>query len=134
MPLPGTEIQTVSVLVVDDDQAIRESLGELLRHEGYTVATASNGAEGLSALKRFRPKLVVLDLNMPVISGDEFRLVQRLDPDLRRIPMVVLSAVDRVRERAADMEADAWLAKPVKVGDLLGVVERFCGAPGPPAR
>jgi CheY-like chemotaxis protein len=61
------------------------------------------------------------------LSGGEFRLVQRLDPDLRRIPTVVLTAVDRIGELAAELEADLCLAKPLKLGELLDAVERYCG-------
>jgi CheY-like chemotaxis protein len=125
------DAESVSVLVVDDDDAIRETLREILQDEGYTVATAANGADALRILKGLLPKLIVLDLNMPHLSGDEFRLVQRLEPALRGIPTVVLSAVDRMRERAAELEADAYLAKPVKLHDLLTIVARFCG--GAPA-
>jgi CheY-like chemotaxis protein len=119
---------SVSVLVIDDDCAIRETLSEILRDEGYTVATAGNGADALQVLKHVRPRLIVLDLNMPVMSGGEFRLVQRLDPSLRTIPTVVLTATDRVRERVAELDVDAYLAKPIKLGELFTVVERFCAA------
>jgi CheY-like chemotaxis protein len=117
--------------VVDDDFAIREALGEILHDEGYTVATAANGAEALQILKHQRPEMILLDLNMPVMSGADFRLVQRLDPALRSIPTVVLSAAGRLRERTIDFEADACLKKPVRLADLLATVERFCGSPKP---
>jgi CheY-like chemotaxis protein len=126
-PHPVDGLEPVSILVVDDDQAIRESIAEILEDEGYNVVTAGDGAQALQLLKRLRPKLIILDLNMPVLSGDEFRLVQRLDPDLRRIPTVVLSAVDRMPERASELQAAACIAKPIKLPDLLAVAEQFCG-------
>jgi CheY-like chemotaxis protein len=122
-----TAADSVSVLVVDDDRAIRETVQEVLQDEGYSVVTAADGADGLRVLKALRPKLIVLDLNMPVLSGGEFRLVQRLDPSLCDIPTVVFTAGDRARERAVELEADGYLAKPIKLADLLAVVQRFCG-------
>jgi CheY-like chemotaxis protein len=129
-PGSGRGVPPVSVLVVEDDRAIREILCEILQDEGYTVATACNGAEALQLLKRLRPDLIVLDLNMPVMNGGDFRLVQRLDPAFRNIPTVVLSAVDRLQEHAAEIEAVLCLAKPVKLRELLAAVERFCGPRG----
>jgi CheY-like chemotaxis protein len=119
--------ESVSVLIVDDDGAIRETVQEILQDEGYTVAIAANGADGLRVLEAVRPKLIVLDLNMPVLSGGEFRRVQRLDPSLRGIPTVVFTAAGRARESAVDLEADGYLAKPITLADLLAVVQRFCG-------
>src|SRR5579862_4027549 len=88
-----TDIEdSLSILVVDDDRSIRQTLCEILQDEGYTVSTARNGAEALEILKHRRPRLILLDLNMPVMNGGDFRLVQRFDPVLRRIPTVVLTA------------------------------------------
>jgi CheY-like chemotaxis protein len=104
--LPRARVDTrspASVLVVDDDRDIRDALQEILTGEGYTALAAANGAEALQLLKRFRPQVILLDLNMPVMDGGDFRLVQRLDPLLRQIPIVVLTAVDRMSERTADL-------------------------------
>ncbi len=127
----GNEIiDSTSVLVVDDDQAIQDTLREILQDEGYRVQTAGNGVEALRVLRRVRPSLIVLDLNMPILSGDEFRVVQCLDPALRDIPTVVLSAVDRLDARTPGLGVEVCLAKPIKLGDLLAVVKRFCGPAG----
>jgi CheY-like chemotaxis protein len=115
---------SVSVLLVDDDLSIREVLVEILEDQGFSVATASNGAEALTLLGGIRPDLILLDLNMPVMNGSEFRKAQRSDPSLREIPTVVMSAVDRMPDQIADLAVSETLAKPVPLHDLLAVVER----------
>lgn len=116
----------VSVLVVDDDLMIREVLVEILEDRGFSVATACNGAEALALLGRLRPDLILLDINMPIMNGPEFRKAQRTDPSLEQIPTVVMSAVDRMPEYLADLGVGEALAKPVTLQDLLTVVERYC--------
>ena len=114
------------VLVVDDDGDIRASLSELLEDEGYRAPTAINGVEALDRLRQgVHPCVILLDLMMPVMNGLEFRALQKADPELAGIPVVIISA----HARPADVDADAFLSKPVSVDRLLAVVERFC--PGP---
>ncbi len=114
------------VLVVDDDDAIRDSLSMLLEDEGYPVATASNGQEALDYLQSGpRPCLILLDLKMPVMNGQEFRSAQQLDADISAIPVAVISAHVTTQVRA-EVEADAFLPKPVDIDALLETVERYC--------
>ncbi len=81
------------VLLVDDEPDIREVLADALSWEGYDVATAANGREALRILRSGPPvDVVLLDLTMPIMSGWEFRQVQRLDPALAGIPVIVTSA------------------------------------------
>jgi CheY-like chemotaxis protein len=83
-----------NVLVVDDDPGIRESLGEVLRAEGYTVRLAENGAVALEVMRSgVRPDVVVLDLMMPVLSGWEVLEEVESDAALRAMPILVLSAM-----------------------------------------
>jgi len=115
----------VSVLVIEDDFDIRQTLREVLEEEGITVATAENGADALNMLRKVRPELILLDLNMPVMDGVEFREAQARDPSLRQIPTVVLSAVDRINERAAEVSPAAAVRKPIRLAELLSVVKRY---------
>ena len=81
-----------TVLVVDDDSDLRESLGEVLRDEGYAVSLASNGEEAMVLLPGLkRPCGVVLDIAMPVMSGAEFYQAMRSVPALADIPVVIFS-------------------------------------------
>ena len=115
------------LLIVEDDPDLREVLDLALTAEGYRVATASNGAEALETLKRSepKPKLILLDLMMPVINGWEFREKQTEDPDLVGIPVVVVSAAADLPSRASDLRADAYLRKPLALDQLLATVEKY---------
>ena len=88
------------VLVVDDDPFIVEALAELLRDEGYSVRTASNGLEALQALEQRCADVLLLDLMMPIMDG--FEVLKRLDTDAayRDMPVLVVSARDLSPEEA----------------------------------
>ena len=112
------------VLLIEDDRAIRDPLGMLLREEGYEVATAENGQEGFRQLRTERePDVILLDLRMPVMDGWEFRTIQKQDPVLALIPVVAISADGSAQARA--VSADAYLKKPLDPRDLLQTLERI---------
>jgi CheY-like chemotaxis protein len=83
-----------SVLLVDDDEDTREALSELLRAEGFSVATAQNGREAIRWLRETHPapSVVLLDLMMPVMDGNEFLRAKQIDPAISLLPVVVMSA------------------------------------------
>jgi DNA-binding response OmpR family regulator len=108
-----------SVLVVEDEADIREAVVEVLAERGYDVIGASDGAEALSKLREHPADVVLLDLMMPRMNGWEFRAAQSGDPELRSIPVVVLSALGRV----AGLDACEFLQKPFEVDQLLAVVK-----------
>ena len=111
-----------AVLIVEDETDIRESLQEFLEDEGYAVLTASNGAEALDLLETETPLcLMILDLIMPVISGNE--LFERMKKDARfsRIPVVVSTSDPSRAPRGVLV-----MKKPVDFGRLLGTVRQHC--------
>jgi signal transduction histidine kinase len=115
------------VLVVDDDLAIRMSVGALLESHGYRVELAANGVEALEKLRDHaapRPSLILLDVMMPVMDGMTFRAEQERDHELCDIPVVVFSAYGDVAETAVKMHAVGHLQKPLRAGDLLATIER----------
>jgi CheY-like chemotaxis protein len=115
-----------ALLLVEDDFDIREALSGILRDEGYTVRGASNGAEALETLRRDPAvDLIVLDLMMPVMDGWAFRQIQREDPKLSHIPVLVLSADAGARERVQALGAVAFLRKPVQLDALLDAVAQY---------
>jgi CheY-like chemotaxis protein len=116
----------VSVLVVDDESDIREAVSEVLADEGYVVHGAGDGAEALRKARAVRPQLVLLDLMMPGMNGWEFRAAQRGDPELRDIPVVVLSALGRV----SGMDAADFIQKPFDLDRLLSAVRTHARANG----
>jgi CheY-like chemotaxis protein len=118
----------LAVLIVEDDDDNREVMGEVLTDEGYAVSYARDGAEALSQLRSARPDIILLDLNMPTMSGVEFRAAQVRDPALALIPTVVLSAVDPLRELAGELTPQATVPKPLKLAELLSIVRRYAQA------
>lgn len=113
-----------NVLVVEDHADLREMLVVLLQSEGFGVRTAVNGAEALARLDEERPSVILLDLMMPVMTGDEFRERQLADPRYRDVPVICMTAAHDGRERAKRMRADAYFQKPVDFEGLLGAVRR----------
>src|SRR5262245_52600735 len=113
-----------TILVVDDDEMIQESIREVLADEGYEVALAQSGVEALAQLRNGdRPALILLDLMMPGMDGWQFRAEQKRDPTLREIPVVVITAAGSSVKSTID--ADEFMTKPVRLEDLLSVVKRF---------
>jgi CheY-like chemotaxis protein len=113
------------VLVVDDDQAIRETLCELLEDEGHRAIGAANGREALDILHRDDGACVILlDIMMPVMDGPTFRAEQLKDPSLSAIPVAVITAAGA--SAAASLNPGALLLKPLSMDSVLQVVDRFC--------
>ena len=106
------------VVVVDDDEDCRDLVVEFLVQAGFAAVGAAHGREALARARAGRPPaLFVLDLEMPVMSGWEFRREQVRDPALAHIPVIVTSASD-----PGSMTFDGFLAKPYAPGDLLRAV------------
>lgn len=114
------------ILVVEDDSSIRELLVELLQSEGYDVASAVNGLEGLKFLQtQNNPDLILIDLMMPVMDGYSFRSEQLKNPDWAKIPVVVMSAEANAKEKMRSYDISAFLSKPVELETILKTVEQF---------
>ena len=116
------------ILVVDDDDAIREVLAAVLEDEGYQVRSAANGLEALQLLHAAAtaPAVILLDLMMPVMNGWEFRAAQEIDPDLASIPVVLLSANREIAAKATAARVQAYLPKPVDLDHLITTVRQYC--------
>jgi len=112
--------------VVEDDNATRQLLATCLQLEGFCVETATNGAEGLEQMRHRRPCLVLLDLMMPVMNGEQFRCAQLQDPSLAAVPVVCISAVYNAEERAEHLHAVACIGKPFDVMEVVEVVREQC--------
>jgi two-component system, chemotaxis family, chemotaxis protein CheY len=118
MPPPSTRI-----LVVDDNDALRENLAEALHLEGYPVVAASDGPSALSRLAEDPPpSVVLLDLMLPGMSGGDVLARIRADPRLRHVKVVLTTGASVRAARAAP--ADAVLMKPFGVADLLAALRK----------
>ncbi len=114
-----------NILVVEDNDDVREMMAVTLELEGHEVSTAINGRDALNKLHAgHKPCLILLDLMMPVMNGWEFRRALDRDPDLRDVPVVVVSAA--TGEMTHNAEAVAYLPKPIDIDRLLDVVCVFC--------
>jgi CheY-like chemotaxis protein len=114
-----------SVLIVEDDAEIRESLKEIIELEGYLVFTAPDGKKALEILRTAndKPCLVLLDLMMPVMSGWEVLALREQDVMLATIPVIVVSAAG---ERAKQTQATGYIKKPVDIDVLLNMIHKYC--------
>jgi CheY-like chemotaxis protein len=116
-----------SVLIVDDDPGIVEALSDLLADEGYSVASAPDGVEGLSYLRSAPPPcLILLDWMMPRCDGPSFRRQQREDHRLASIPVALMTADIRAGQRSNELGAVAFLKKPIALEELFQVVSTHC--------
>lgn len=113
------------ILIVDDDESIRQTLQEALREANYEVATASNGSEALGVLERWRPDLVLLDLVMPRMNAWTFAEAYRNLP-YPRAPILLVTAAGAHAEKAAqDIGAADVVIKPYNLADLLDLIAYF---------
>ncbi|MDB4966368.1 MAG: hypothetical protein JWN44_2057 [Myxococcales bacterium] len=116
------------VLIVEDDAAVSSSLAEVLRDDGYETGIAGDGQQALDWLRSNpRPHVILLDLWMPNVTGEEFRRLQLADAELRDIPVVVISAAADARARARDMDVAGVLQKPINLEQLLTFIEKHTG-------
>jgi CheY-like chemotaxis protein len=130
MGVTAKAVRKPLVMVVDDDDDIRETLASLLEDEGYTVATAPTGLAAIEALRAgARPRMILLDLMMPVMDGTEFRREQLADPALAHIPVVLITAAGL--ERVTRSQFSDILRKPLKIDRVLEVVATYCGPLAP---
>jgi len=133
--LPHVEDADCRVLVVDDDDVIRQLICVNLELEGFQVHTAVDGQDALDQVKTIRPHVVTLDIMMPRLDGWETATRLRADPETTEIRVILLSA----RAQEADLRrgdrigVDAYLTKPFDPDELIDTVRRLAGLQGSPA-
>ena len=113
------------VLVVDDDVDSRTLLEMALSMAGYDVATAVNGLDALDVARSRRPRVILLDLAMPVMDGFEFRARQLRDSSLARIPVICVSGRHDAARASVQMRVAACIPKPFDLDDVLTRVRQL---------
>lgn len=112
-----------SILVVEDDKSIRDYLRETLLENRYSVKTASSGLRGMELAEKFQPDLIILDLKLPDIRGEEFcRKVKKLMPETI---IIILTAKDTTESmvHGLDIGADDYMTKPFATDELLARIK-----------
>jgi len=126
MPLDLPERERI--LVIDDDPSVRDVVSRMLEKEGFRVATASNGSQGLALARLLKPQVITLDIAMPDLDGWQVLGQLKADEELKAIPVVLMTVLDE-RAKGIALEADDFLQKPVSKERLLAVIHRWL--PGP---
>ena len=122
-----------TILVVDDSVLNLEFVEEALQAHGYEVLRATDGLAALDAVRRHRPDLILLDIRMPEMDGQELARRLKADPATRRIPLVALTACAMTGDREKILAAgfDAYISKPINMQNFLTEVQRHLGVEGP---
>ncbi len=109
------------ILVIDDDANLLRVMGVLLERANYAYFSATNGVEGLSAAERIKPDLILLDVALPFMKGTEVCRRLRDQPQTSRVPIIMLSSLERIEDKLAGFEAgaDDYVTKPVNPKELL---------------
>jgi CheY-like chemotaxis protein len=122
-PAPAYETYLPTLLLVEDDPDVREDLGFLLQQQGHSVVLAAHGREALDLLMQgLRPRMIILDLMMPVMDGWQLRAELLKTPELAAIPVVLLSGVADLAQQAEALNAASYLTKPIDLARLYRVV------------
>lgn len=121
------QLMAKTILIVEDDEDIRNNLQLLLESEGYAVELAQNGQVGIDFLRSGKPlpSLIVLDLMMPIMDGFQFREAQLKDPRIADVPVIVMTADGHVEDKQRRTAAKLLLRKPVDIDVILDAVARF---------
>ncbi len=114
------------ILIIEDEERLRNNLKELLELSGYTVATAEDGENGIEGMNIIQPDVIICDINMPFMDGFDVLEVLRLYPTLKDIPFIFLTAKTEESDVKKGMElgANEYLFKPVRKQDLLDTIKR----------
>jgi two-component system chemotaxis response regulator CheY len=120
----ASDHQSARILVVDDDDIIRETVAEALELDGFAVDTARNGAEAFDLVQRQPPQGIILDLMMPIMTGWQFLERCKASRICESIPVVVMSAYSKLPDEAARLGVKGCIAKPFDLDVLLGAIER----------
>jgi len=119
-----------TVLIVEDNELNMKLFHDLLEAHGYTTVGTRNGIEALDLARKHRPDLILMDIQLPEVSGLEVTKWLKEDPELQTIPVVAVTAfaMKGDEERIREGGCEAYLSKPISVGKFMETVRHFLGA------
>jgi DNA-binding response OmpR family regulator len=119
----------VDVLIAEDEPSILESLDFILRRAGFSIASVTDGEAALAAVRRDRPRLLVLDVMLPRRSGFEVLKQLRADETTRELPVMILTAKGQTQDRkiAEELGASSFVTKPYSNAEVVGTVRQLLG-------
>lgn len=120
-----SRMENKKILICDDDEGIIDVLELILEDTGYTIISELNSLNANALILSTKPDLVILDLWMPVISGDQILRTLRNSPDTESLPVIVMSASRDGADIATAAGASAYVAKPFDYDNLLAVIDRL---------
>jgi two-component system OmpR family response regulator len=125
----------VDILIAEDEPSILESLDFILRRAGWTINSVTDGDAALEAVRRLKPRLLVLDVMLPKRSGFDVLKQIRANPDTQTLPVLILTAKGQQQDRriAEQLGADVFVTKPYANADVVGAVRQLLGEDGGPA-
>jgi two-component system OmpR family response regulator len=128
-------ILAVDILIAEDEPSILESLDFILRRAGWTINSVTDGDAALEAVRRLKPRLLVLDVMLPKRSGFDVLKQIRANPDTQTLPVLILTAKGQQQDRriAEQLGADVFVTKPYANADVVGAVRQLLGEDGGPA-
>ena len=117
------------VMVVDDSLTVRKITSRMLTREGFEVATAKDGVDGLQQLQDIEPDIILLDIEMPRMDGFEFARNMRADPKVKHIPIIMITSrtADKHRNRALELGVNEYMGKPYQEEQLLVMIRQYTG-------
>lgn len=119
----------LDILIAEDEPSILESLDFILKRAGWSIESVTDGEAALMALRRSRPRMVVLDVMLPKRSGFEVLKQIRADAATQDLPVLILTAKGQAQDRrtAEELGADAFVTKPYANAEVIGAVRRLLG-------
>jgi DNA-binding response OmpR family regulator len=122
----------LDILIAEDEPSILESLDFILKRAGWSIQSVTDGDAALAAVKRLKPRIVVLDVMLPKRSGFEVLKQIRADVETRELPVLILTAKGQVQDRrtAEELGANSFVTKPYANADVVGAVRLLLGGAG----
>ncbi|MBU1863470.1 MAG: response regulator [Candidatus Omnitrophica bacterium] len=120
-----------TILLVEDEVKLRTNIKVFLEMNGYQTVEAGNGEEGLRAVRKSAPDLIITDIMMPKMDGYSLLRELKCDDQLKKIPVIVLTAKEGLRDLCTIEGAVEFLAKPFELNAILEIIKKNCNRPSP---